>query len=271
MKNLLFWTSTILIFIFWPFLYVLSNRSDSIIFILAALVLLVDRFLYLRKYQYHYFTYLVLPLLHPAYLFFPIVAILFYWSDIKKMSLVIYAVFLIFISFFSWQSFYTYSIFTPDPLAFDTLNKKISLVPNRNLARLYHNKTDIFQDKFKANIFTSLDPNNYFFALHPREIFENQNLHKFPFLAIILFLIGLYLLIKSTDRRWIVSTLLAGIFSIAMINNQDKFDLILYLPIFLICLVGLKKIFTLPPVYYLFFSFLFLPLSVMELARIILK
>jgi len=56
-----------------------------------------------------------------------------------------------------------------------------------------------------------------------------------------------------------------------MINNQDKFDLILYLPIFLICLVGLKKIFTLPPVYYLFFSFLFLPLSVMELARIILK
>ncbi|KKT40320.1 hypothetical protein A3K29_02910 [Candidatus Collierbacteria bacterium RIFOXYB2_FULL_46_14] len=271
MKNLIFWTSTILIFVFWPFSFVLSNRSDSVIFILAALVLLVDRFLYLRKYQYHYFTYLVLPLLHPAYLFFPIVAILFYWSDIKKMSLVIYAVFLIFISLFSWQSFYAYSIFTPDPLAFDTLNKKISLIPNRNLARIFHNKTDLFQDKFKSNVLTSLDPNNYFFALHPREIFENQNLHKFPFLAIVLFLIGLYLLIKSQDRLWIVSTLLAGIFSIALINNQDKFDLILYLPIALICLIGLRKIFTLCQAYYLIFSFLFLPLSIIELARIIFR
>lgn len=271
MKNLIFWTSTILIFIFWPLSFVLSNQSNSFIFIIAALVLLVDWLLYLRKYQYHYYTYLVLPLIHPAYLFFPVIAILFYWSDIKKMSLVIYAVILIFISLFSWKTFYAYSIFTPDPLAFDTLNKKISLIPSRNLARLYHNKTDIFQDKFKDNIFTSLDQNNYFFALHPREIFENQNLQKFSFPAIIPFLMGLYFLVKSKDGTWIVSTLLAGIFSIALINNQDKFDLILYLPISLICLVGLRKIFTLHQAYYLLFFFIFLPLSVMELARIILK
>lgn len=187
------------------------------------------------------------------------------------MSLVTYAVVLIFISLFSWKTFYAYSIFTPDPLAFDTLNKKISLIPNRNLARLYHNKTDIFQDKFKANVFTALDPNNYFFALHPREIFENQNLQKLSFPAIIPFLVGLYFLVKSKDRRWIVTTLLAGIFSIALINNPDKFDLILYLPISLICLVGLRNIFTFRPIYYLLFSFIFLPLSVMELARIFLK
>ena len=271
MKNLIFWTSAILIFIFWPLSLILASRTASAIFIVAALVLSIDWLLYTKKFKYHYFAYLVLPLIHPAYLLFPVIITIFYWSDFKKTSLVIYAVILIFISLFSWKTFYAYSIFTPDPLAFDTLNKKISLIPSRNLARLYHNKTDIFQDKFKANIFTSLDQNNYFFSLHPREIFENQNLQKFSFSAIIPFLVGLYFLVKSRSRTWILSTLLAGIFSIALINNPDKFDLVLYLPISLICLLGLRKIFTLPSVYYLFFSFLFLPLSLMELARIILK
>ena len=125
MKNLLFCVSTILIFIFWPLSFILASRADSVTFIIAALVLLVDRLLYLRNYPYHYFTFLVLPLLHPAYLFFPVIAILFHRSDIKKISLVIYTVTLIFISLFSWKTFYAYSIFTPDPLAFDTLNKKI--------------------------------------------------------------------------------------------------------------------------------------------------
>lgn len=278
MKNILFWSSTLLVGIFWPVAFIGANTDGWLLYVLALAVITASWVLNKKGFRLHFFLYLFLPLIHPAYLFFPIFAFLFIlvstsssrprWRD---LTLVAYIVLLIFTSIFSWKTFYAYSIFTPDPLSFDTLNKKISLIPSRNLARLFHNKTDLYQEKFKANIFTSLDPNNYFFALHPREIFENQNLNKFPYPALIPFFVGLFYLAAYKHKIWIVSVLLAGVFSIALINNRDKFDLILYLPIFLICFLGLEKLFNLPKKYYLIFSFLFIFLSSIELLRVLLS
>lgn len=269
MKNPLLWLSAILIGIFWPVAIIGANPDGWLSYVLVLSVVTASWLLYKKGFRQHFFLFLLLPMIHPAYLFFPVFFILFYLKETPKILLLIFAIALIATVFFSWKTFYAYSIFTPDPLSFDTLNKKISLIPSRNLARLFHNKTDLYQDKFKANVFTSLDQNNYFFALHPREIFENQNLNKFPYPALIPFLIGLFYLASYIHKKWIISVILAGILSIAMINNQDKFDIILYLPIFLICLLGLKKVFTLPQKSYFMFSSILIFLSFIELLRLL--
>lgn len=271
MKKLLFWVSTSLIFAFWPISFFLANTKTWPIFILAPATLCLDWFLYLKKFKYHYFLYLILPLFHPVYLFFPLIALLLNLKDIKKpFFLVSYSIILLIVSIFSYKTFYAYSIFTPDPLSKDTLIKKISLIPNRNLARVYENKTTIYQDKYKANLFVFLDPNNYFFSLHPREMGDNQNLTKYPFLAIIPFLIGLYSIIKNPHKKWILGALLTTILTISFVNNPDRYDLFVYLPISLLCFYGLKKLAGDSKIWYWIFTFFFIPISIFELARIII-
>jgi hypothetical protein len=175
---------------------------------------------------------------------------------------------LIAIFLFSFKSFYAYSIFTPDPLAQDTLIKKISIIPNRNLARIFENKTTIAQEKFKSNLFLSLDLNNYFFSLHPRELVgENQNLAKFPYLALFPFLIGLFFIPENKHKKWIITTFAAAAISLGFINNQDKFDFLIFMPVFLVCFYGIRKIFD-SNKYAWIFSLLFIPASLIELARI---
>lgn len=255
--------------IFWPISFILANNNTWPIFFTASIVLLVDWVLYLKKFKYHYFLYLILPLIHPVYLFFPLIVLFLNIKEMKRyFSLISYTVILVFVSLLTYRTFYAYSIFTPDPLAWDTLNKKISLIPNRNLARVFENKTTIAQDKFKANIFTSLDLNNYFFSLHPQESGDNQNLNKYPYLSIIPFLLGLYFILENVHKRWIVTTFITTIISIGLINNQDRFDVLIYLPVSLLCFYGLRKLANTPNVLFWIFSILFIPLSIVELIRI---
>lgn len=171
----------------------------------------------------------------------------------------------------AWPQFFvgTQSIFTPDPLAADIQSTKISLIPNRNLARIYENKTTIPLDKFKSNIFVSLDLNNYFFSLHPQEISGGLNLTKYPYLAIIPFLVGLYFISENKQRKWIICYFIIVVLSLAFINRQDRFDILLYFPISMICLHGLKKIYNTSSAIFYFFSSVFIPISLIEFLRII--
>lgn len=269
MKKVSFWISTGLIFAFWPISFILANTQSWFVFAASASVLIIDWVLYLKKFEYHYFLYLILPIIHPTYLVFPLVAVLPNLNHQKKVPLVIYAVILIAISLFSYKTFYAYSIFTPDPLAKDTLIKKISLIPSRNLARVFENKTTVSQEKFKANTFLFLDPNNYFFSLHPREIGDNQNLVKYPYLAIIPFLLGLYYILENIHKRWLITIFIAAIVSLGFINNPDRYDLLLYLPISMLCFYGLKKLTDVSNVWCWIFSIVFIPVSLIELVRII--
>ncbi|EKD53322.1 MAG: hypothetical protein ACD_61C00071G0010 [uncultured bacterium] len=270
MKTFLFWISAVLILAFWPLSFILSNSDSWVPFILAASLVLLDYFLFRTGNKLRYFIYLLLPLIHPAYLLIPFLIFLLNIKNFDKTGLFIFSFLLFLVSLFSWKTFYAYSIFTPDPLAKDTLIKKISLIPNRNLARIFENKTTVFQNKYKANLFVSLDPNNYFFALHPRESGDNQNLIKYSYLAIIPFLLGLFYLKDSRDKAWLVSVFLAMVLSISFINNQDRFDILLCVPVSIMSIFGLKKLKTLSAKYFLIFSVVFVLISFIELARIII-
>ena len=276
MKKLLFWVSAVLMLAFWPVSFILANQDSWIPFFVALTLLLIDWLLYLKKFKYHYFLYLLFPLIHPAFLFFPVISLIFIVistegkHEWRNLTLAIFTSLLIFVSLFSYKNFLAYSIFTPDPLAQDNLSKKISLIPNRNLARIYVNKTTIFQDKYKANFFKSFDLNNYYFASHPQESGDGQNLIKFPYLALIVFLIGLYYLPENKRKYWLVSIFITATTSIAFINNQDKFDLVLLLPVFLISFYGLKKLLETFGIYFWIFSAIFIPVSIIELMRIVI-
>lgn len=134
------------------------------------------------------------------------------------------------------------TVFQVTPLDYDSLIKKIGLFPNRNFARLEQNKLTPIISKYNLNFFSLLDPNNYFFGLHPREnVIPNQNLIKFPPFSIIFFLTGLYLWSGLKHHRFIFSLSLVSILILSFLNIFDGLDLILYLPLALIIRHGLLK------------------------------
>jgi hypothetical protein len=268
MNKVLFGVSAFLIFVFWPISFYLANRQTWLLFAASSLVVVLNWVLYTQKVKYHYFIYLILPLLHPAFLFVPIISILFYRKDIILKSLAAYTGILILLILLTFKSFYAYSIFTPDPLAKDTLIKKISLIPNRNLARVYENRFTVPLDKYKSNVFESIDINNYFFAFHPRELGSGQNLIKFSYLALVLFLYGIYYLNENIHKKWLLAVIFSSIFSLALINNQDRYESLLYFPISLVCFYGLKKIITNNNYFSKIFLIIFILISLTELIRV---
>ncbi len=272
MKNILFWVSEALILIFWPISFFLANSHSWNLYLLSLLVVTLNWYLYFKKFKYHYFVFLLLPIIHPAFLFIPIITILFWAFELPKGALLGFGALLLVVFLIFWKAFFAFSIFTPDPLANDTLVKKITLIPNRQVARVFENKTTIFIEKFKTNVFESLDLNNFFFGSHPQEVGGQQNLTKFSYLALVPFLLGLFYLNENAHKKWLLSILFSVIISIALINNQDRFNTLLFLPISLICLSGLKKIMDHDNQYLSWlFSIIFIPLTLFELVRILLQ
>jgi hypothetical protein len=268
MNKLLFGVSAFLIFVFWPISFYLANRQVWLVFAASTLVIVLNWVLYTQKVKYHYFIYLILPLLHPVFLFVPIISIIFHLKGISSKTLAAYAGILMLLILLTFKSFYAYSIFTPDPLAKDTLIKKISLISARNLARVYENRFTIPLEKFKSNIFESLDINNYFFAYHPQELGSSQNLIKFSYLTIMLFIFGIYYLNENIHKKWLLSTIFSSIVSLALINNQDRYESLLYVPVSLVCFYGLKKIVTSNNYLSKFFMVIYILISLTELIRV---
>jgi hypothetical protein len=238
MKNILFYLASTITLVFWPISLIISNQSSWSTYTFPALVLLVDYTLYKKNFSRHHLVLLLIPLV-------------------------------IFIS--SPKAFYGYSIFTPDPLRFDTLIKKINLIPNRNLARVFENKTTVPTEKFVSNVFLELDLNNYFFSLHPREIIgENQSLQKYPLFALFAFLYGLYLIPKNKDKKWIIFISVLSIIGVSLVNNPDKFDFLMYVPVSLIIVSGLKY-FSENFTKLSYFAFpIYIIFSIFEFARVII-
>ena len=118
------------------------------------------------------------------------------------------------------------------------------LYPTVWMSRLFQNKTNVIVNKFEANFFALIDPNNYFFHFHPREILiDNQNLDKFPFLSIVFFIIGLYNIPKYKYLRYLSFLFLIEVFFLSFLKNFDKFDLILYPVLAIIIISGLLRFF----------------------------
>ena len=84
------------------------------------------------------------------------------------------------------------TIFSFDYQASQLILRKIYLYPNIPLARLFQNKAQIPTTKYESNLVALIDPNNYFFGFHPREVAGGLNLVKFPFVSLPFFILGFY-------------------------------------------------------------------------------
>ena len=134
---------------------------------------------------------------------------------------------------------FTKTIFQQDYQAEQRILEKINLYPTVFLARVYQNKARIYLDKASSNLLALTDLNNYFFGFHPRQIIGNQNLKKFPFVSIIFFLTGLYFFNRLKHKKLILQIAIPSLVYLSLLENFDRIDILLWLPISLVILGGL--------------------------------
>jgi hypothetical protein len=169
----------------------------------------------------------------------------------------------------SFRSFWGQTIFKPDYEREQSVIRQTLLYPNVLLARTFHNKARIYIDKFNNDFFALTDPNNYFFRFAPRQItVDNQNLKKFPALAIFIVLYGFYTLPKNRYKNLILVWLIAGILSLSILSVFDRHDFILWFPLSAIFIHGVKQFDN--NKFSKIFFIIFILFSLLELAQIII-
>lgn len=118
-------------------------------------------------------------------------------------------------------------------------DKKLYQSPS--VGKLFHNRARVVVDKFNNNLFALIDPNNYFFGFAPRQIRENQNLIKFPFAALPFVFYGIWRLGSYKHKKLVVLWFFSSVLVLSLLENFDKYDLILWLPISLVFIHGVEK------------------------------
>lgn len=243
--NILRILALVFIFLTWPLSFFLHNSASEFIFYFAPTFLLIFSLVLFNKQKSYWTLPMVLVgIFNPLLALFPLLAsvldLIFLYRN--KVSLLITVLSLVIFASAAVK-FKSDSIFYFDQNDYQTMIRNTYLYPDVYTTRLFQNKPSIYLNRFNFNFFALVDPNNYFFHFHPREIsVTNQNLEKFPFLAIFLFLIGLYFYKRSPNWKFIFIILTAAIINLSLIKNFDKNDFILYLPIGLIILGGLKML-----------------------------
>lgn len=187
----------------------------------------------------------ILPIFEPKLAILPATFISLYMLYTRKVGkflfLLLLASYLLLAT--NYKSFWGQTIFKPDYEAQQAVIRQTLLYPNPLSARIFHNKVRIYIDKFNSNLFALTDPNNYFFRFHPRQItVDNQNLKKFPSLAIFPMLIGLYYINKIKYKKQILAFLIAGILSLSVLTVFDRNDFILWFPISAVFIHGINQL-----------------------------
>ncbi len=230
--------------IFWPIALFLNNTfSNFISYILPSFFLFSSWILLKRSSKLYFLPILFIPLIEPklALLPFCFSLINLLWQQDKRISFVFLFLSLL-VVFVTWKPFFGQTIFSPDYEARQFVIRKTHLYPTVFMARLFQNKARIYGDKFINNFFALSDPNNYFFAFHPRPIIiENQNLNKFPFIGLLFSLFGFFYLAKSQNKKFIIKSLVACLISLSLLINFDRHDFILWLPLGLIFVHGVQE------------------------------
>lgn len=139
---------------------------------------------------------------------------------------------------------YDKSIFTTSSLENYTLeNREVYFV--RDFGKFYTNRFGIFLHKnvsyplfkIQKNLFYNFDPNQYFFAGHPRERADGLEFEKFSFLFLPFFLIGLFISLEKFTKR--EALLIAGIIFLSTFFNPGySLGSLLFFPL-LVCLISL--------------------------------
>lgn len=235
----------ILVFIFWPTsLYLANSKVDFLRYIIPSVFIIISFFLFKKKKKYYLIPLFLIPFFEPKLSVLPLLAVFTDFIFDKKLIKLIFGITIsLVILLFNFQEFKGETVFQKDYEAQQLVIRNIHLYPKPLIARIYQNKGRIIVDKFNDNFFALTDLNNYFFAFHPREItVKNQNLAKFPFLAIFLFIFGLVEIIKTKSTKYLSVIFISLIFSLSILTNFDRQDFILWFPIGLIILNGINFI-----------------------------
>ena len=257
---------------FWPLNLFLANIfSDFLRYLIPALLVGLSIILFTKGAKVYFIPLLFIPFVEPKLASFPLLTLLGLFFIYKKKSSLIYITISLLIIAFMWKNFWGQTIFQYDYEAQQEVIGKSYLYPSVFMARLFQNKPRIYINKFTSNFLALTDPNNYFFKFHPREIIiDNQNLSKYPFMSIIFALFGLFYLGKNTHWKFISTVLVAGVLSLSILKIFDRNDFLLWIPILLVIIHGIRnfkfKRKLLENIFYLIFAVF----TMTELLRIII-
>lgn len=159
------------------------------------------------------------------------------------------------------------TIFSFDYQARQEILRKTYLYPNVLLARIFQNKIQIPVTKFESNLTALLDPNNYFFGFHPRELGNNLNMVKFPFISLPVFAYALFHFRSLKRYKQLAIFLIFSLLSLSLLITFDRFDFILYFPLALIFLSGMRLLEKRHPLFSATYFLFSLPFSLIEVLR----
>lgn len=119
-------------------------------------------------------------------------------------------------------------------------SKKLALDTSK-IKRFYYNKTTVVKQRYLNNFLVSIDLNNYFFIMHPREDVSGVNYRfKYPFLAILFLIMAIKLTINQKKYLKIWLVILAQILFLSFFKQTDGLDMFLYIPITYLLYLGVK-------------------------------
>lgn len=264
---------TSLSLIFWPLsLFFANNFSDFLRYVAPAVLLGLSFLLLKKRVGFYLLPFFIIPIIEPKLALFPFIATTIFFFLEKNSRNFIFLLLSLVILTFSWKAFWGQTIFQSDYEAQQAVISKSYLYPTVFTARLFQNKLRIYINKFNNNFFAIVDPNNYFFSFHPREIkVDNQNLTKFPFLGIIFTLFGLYYIRKHPSSKFIIAIFVSAIISLSILQIFDRNDFILWLPLSLVIIYGRKVFDEKQKRFQYAFYTLFILFTIPELMRIFVK
>lgn len=234
----------LLIAAMWPIAILAHNTPrNALEYLLPAFFLFLAYFFQSKNKDWWGIPVIIITIVSPKLAIFPVLffALLMVSSKTKRTLLGVYLFCALFVSAIFSQQFIGQTVIQI------THDEKQSVIQQTNLydsvfvARLMHNKVRIVGDKVIDRFFALTDPNNYFFGFHPRQIqINNQNLQKYPFVAIIFFVAGLLGYNTIKEKKWLFISLFALLVNLSLLTVFDRNDAILMLPVTLITINGVN-------------------------------
>jgi len=254
--------------LFWPIDLALNNNTSNFIGYAACSLLTAISLLLVSKHpKLSAAVLLPIPFLTPKLSIFLIIIFSLQLALKRKKIYFFFIILSLIILLTNWPELKGETIFNLDYEKKQEVIRNTRLYNSIPMARLFHNKPRIVIDKFNIRFFFLIDPSNYFFKFHPREgLINNQNLQKFPSLALIPFLIAL-INISSKNKSTLVY-IFSAIIALSLLNNFDRHDFILFFPMLLLIKKGFEIIFKTK--YKLLYAAVFLIFTVFELTRILI-
>jgi len=244
-KKVLVITLSILTLILWPVnLYFKNTLSDFASYIVPAILLLISYFAYSKNNKYYVAPILFIGIYEPKLLILPL--IFCFIELVINFKKEVFSFFIISLVVFFWQfgEWRGQTVFNRDYEGEQLLIRNIHLYPNIPMARLFQNKPKLYLEKVSNNFFALTDLNNYFFAGHPAPtVISTQELYKFFWPFLIFLFVGIYHIKDFVNKKFLLTSFIASLTALSVLQVFDRNDFILWFPISLIIIHGIKKIF----------------------------